>query len=308
MFRQMILLLAIVLLLLAMGLIVLYLKPSAKLTVHFKEGITPRELTGEVTKRDKYIIVKPANDGDEQVFTWEQVASITGNEPSYNKRLNDVTDLVELIAKLGVLAAAGVFLVGLYQFDVGQKWKSEEFMAEMVRDFTKSTNVENAKKMIELLRFYPQGRKIRLYPEDTPVEQFITPGHIGRALATARTEELTDDEMRIRECFDAFFSRLERFEYYIEARLVTSKSVDIYLNYWISILLGKETTMGAVPKLSGEHRGWLQSYVEVYEFPAVNRLLRRYRKQSLFSRYLKIGGSDVAKTLPPPTSDTGISK
>src|SRR5438552_3267465 len=146
MFRQIILLLGIVLLLLAMGLLVLYFKPNSTVTVYFKDNIVPdNALTGEITKKDKYIIIKP-KDAQEQVFAWDQVKSIVGDEPSYTKRLDDVTDLLELIAKLGILAAAGVFLIGLYQFDVGQRWKREEFLAQTVKDFNSSVNVENAKQ------------------------------------------------------------------------------------------------------------------------------------------------------------------
>jgi hypothetical protein len=298
MFRQMILLLGVVLFIVAFALVVLYLRPSSTLTVHFKEGVVPRELTGEVTKKDKYVVVKPAGGGEEQVFTWEQVANISGNEPAYNKRLSDVTDLLELVAKLGVLAAAGVFLIGLYQFDVGQRWKSEEYTADMVRDFTRSPNVENAKKMIELLKFYPQGRKLRLYPEDTPAEQFVTVENVGRALSSAASSELTDDEMRIRECFDSFFTRLGRFEYYIEAKLTTARSVNIYLSYWINILLGKDTAKGKVPKLKGEYRQWLLGYADEQEFPAVGRLLRRYSGQRFLSRYMEAGKRGATNNPP----------
>lgn len=309
MFRQIIILLGIVVVILGFGLVILYLKPSAIVTVHFKEGIARADLTGEITEKEKYIIVKPVDGGQDQIIPWEQIANITGNEPAYNKRLNDVTDLLELIAKLGVLAAAGIFLIGLYQFDVGQRWKSEEFLADMIRDFGKSPNVENAKKMIELLMFYPQGRKIGLYPEKEVSDyQFVTVEQVGRALATAKTDELTDDEMRIRESFDAFFNRLERFEHYIESRLVTSRSVYIYLGYWINTLLGRETIKGQVPKLSQEHRQWLLDYLEMYEFPQAIRLLKRYRQQWPWSRYVRSLEGGTNKGKPPNATLTAASK
>jgi len=285
MFRQITLLLVMALLILAVGTLVLYFRPSSTAVIHLKDG---KQIEGEVTKKDKFVIIKPEN-GDEQLFTWEQISNLTEKESIYNKRLEDVTDLLELIAKLGILAAAGVFLIGLYQFNVGQKWKSEEFLAQMIKDFGNSSNVENAKQMIETLRFYPQGRKIRLYPErDSSDDIHISIEQIGNALGTKETQELTDDEMRIRVCFDAFFSRLERFEHYIESKLVTSESVYIYLNYWINILLNKEIIKGKVPKLDQEHQQWLLNYLEAYEFPKASRLLDRYRKQRGLRRYLNL--------------------
>jgi hypothetical protein len=275
MFRQIIFLLGMVLVILAVGTLVLYLRPSSTATIHLMDG---RQIEGEVTKKDKYVIIKP-NNGEEQIFTWEQVNYLIGNEPIYNKRLDDITDLLELIAKLGILAAAGVFLIGLYQFDVGQKWRREEFLAQMIKDFGSSSNVENAKQMIEILRFYTQGRTIRLYPErESSGDIFVTVDQIGKALNTV-PNEINGDEMRIRECFDAFFSRFERFEHYIESKLVTSESVYIYLGYWINILLNKEIIKGKESKLSEEHLHWLLNYLVEYEFPKASSLLDRYNKK-----------------------------
>lgn len=288
MIRQVAFLLAIVIVILLLGQIVLYLKPEKSVTVHFKEGVAPRELSGQVSKKDKYIIVKPDDGSEEQVYTWDQVRSISGTEPTYAKKIDEVTELIELLAKLGVLAAAGVFLVGLYQFDVGQTWKREEFLAGMVNDFGRRQTVENAKKMIELLMFYPQGRKIDLYPERENSEMVhVSVDQIGKALAPDLTNRLTDDEMRIRESFDSFLSRLERFEHYIESKLTSDQSVYIYLGFWIDALLGKGAEGRGEPRLKREYREWIRRYAHVYEFPMYERLLSRYSREPWWLRRLK---------------------
>lgn len=317
MFRQIALLLGIVIVILILGQVLVFLRPKKVVTVYFKDGIAPSQLTGQVAKKEKYIVIQPEDGSEEQVFTWEQVKSITGTEPAYNKKIDEVTDLIELVAKLGVLAAAGVFLIGLYQFDVGQRWKKEEFLAEVVNDFGRRDSVENAKKMLELLMFYPQGRKINLYPENPNSQpSLVTVEQIGKALSSDRTEQLSDDEMKIREFFDSFLSRLERFEHYIETGLVNAHSLSIYLAYWINTLLGKETTVGKKSRLSPEHRQWILRYAEEYEFPLLEKLLNRYREDGSGSDRPKRGkrgtkrqGENIPPSAPSePNSEDGSSK
>jgi hypothetical protein len=311
MVRQISLVLIIIIIILIFGQVLIFLKPKKAVTVQFKDGMTPPKLTGQVTKKERYIVIEPEDGSEEQVFTWDQIKSITGTEPAYNKKIDEVTDLIELVAKLGVLAAAGVFLIGLYQFDVGQRWKKEEFLSEAVNDFGRRDSVENAKKMLELLMFYPQGRKIQLYPEnESSTKSLVTVAQIGKALSPRSTDELSDDEMKIRECFDAFLSRLERFEHYIESGLVSESSLSIYLGYWINTLLGRETTIGKKPRLNAEHRQWILRYAEAYEFPLLEKLLGRYREsRSRFGwlkrqlRRPKRQSVDIPPTSSPPAAD-----
>jgi hypothetical protein len=82
--------------------------------------------------------------------------------------------------------------------------------------------------------------------------------------------------MKIRECFDSFFSRLERFEHYIESGLISERSVYVYLSFWIDALLGK-TKLGAKPRLKEEYRVWLMNYGKHYDFFMLESLLDRYK-------------------------------
>jgi hypothetical protein len=275
--KQILILLAVFIVGLMLATLTLYLLPRKSVKVSFKAGVTPESVTGVVTKKDKYIVVQPDDGTDEQVYTWDQVQSITGTEPTYSKQFENVTGLLELLAKLGVLAAAGVFVLGLIQFEIGQTWKREEFLSDMVNDFGRRVSVDNAKKMIELLMFYRQGRLIDLsLSAEKPEMRQVTVERIEKALNPAMTEALDDEDMRIRECFDVFLSRLERFEHYIETRLVTEESVKIYLGYWINTLLGKGGVEGKVPQLDPKHVKLIRDYAAFYEFPMLEKLLQRY--------------------------------
>lgn len=276
--RQLLLIVVVLaVVLFALTIVVPYFKMEGTATVRFREGVSPQTLTGEVTKKDRYIVVKPAG-GEEQIYTWDQVQSITGAETAYAKRFSDISDLLELIAKLGILAAALVFLIGLYQFEVGQTWKREEFLAETVNDFSARSGVQSAKRMLEVLMFFPQGRKINLFPEDeVPGGTPVTVADVETALDPEQTEKLTNEQMKMREAFDGFFSRLERFEHYLEAKLTTERSVEIYMGYWINVLIGKENIQGQDPALGPKHTELIANYIRRYEFPMLERLLDRYR-------------------------------
>lgn len=275
--KQILILLVIFIAGLMLSTLVLYLLPRQSVKVTFKPGVKPESMTGAVTKKERYIVLQPDDGTDEQVYTWDQVQSITGTEPAYSKQFDNVAGLLELLAKLGVLAAAGVFVLGLIQFEIGQTWKREEFLSDMVNDFGRRVSVDNAKKMIEMLMFYPQGRKIDLsLSADTPEMVKVEPKDVEKALDPEKTDSLTDHEMRLRECFDVFLSRLERFEHYIESQLVSEGSVRLYLGYWINTLLGKGGVEGKDAKLDPKHVKLIRDYATHYEFPMLDKLLERF--------------------------------
>ncbi|HEX8722987.1 MAG TPA: hypothetical protein VF736_20375 [Pyrinomonadaceae bacterium] len=275
--KQILALLVVIVIGLLVADLTLYLLPRKSVKVTFKQGVKPESVTGQVTKKERYIVVQPDDGSEEQAYTWEQVQSITGTEPAYTKQFENVAGVLELLAKLGVLAAAGVFVIGLIQFQIGQTWKREEFLSDMVNDFGRRVSVDNAKKMIELLMFYPQGRMIDLsLSAEKPEMRKVYVGDIEKALDPAKTDLLTDEEMRIRECFDVFLSRLERFEHYIRSQLVTQESVQLYLGYWFNTLLGKGGVEGKEPKLKPEHAKLIRDYARFYEFPMLEELLNRF--------------------------------
>ena len=124
MIRQLLLIAGVACFLLLLGVALINLKPADKVTVHFAQGIEPQEIKGTVKKQEKYLIVKPENSNDELIFTWDKVKDISGEENYVSKRFSDVYDVTEFLTKLGALAAAGVFFIGLYQYEQGQQWIS----------------------------------------------------------------------------------------------------------------------------------------------------------------------------------------
>ncbi|HST50982.1 MAG TPA: hypothetical protein VLJ61_03145 [Pyrinomonadaceae bacterium] len=248
-------------------------KPKESAVVTLKPGIVQGDkIKGEVSRRDKYIEVKP-DQGPPEIYPWDQVVSITETNEILSQRIDRIIDWFDLISKLGILAAAGVFWIGLYQYDQGQQWKREEFLASTMHDFNDSLKIQNARQMLDSLKLYQKGgRPIKLYPDQKEFnDQYINVSGqtIRSALSTDDSKSFNLDEIAIRDCFDVFLSFLERFDHYIESGLVTKEAVFTYINYWIEML-------GTGNMMEKNDRDMLFKYVVAYKFNKVLCLLEKY--------------------------------
>jgi hypothetical protein len=272
MLRQLLLILGIVCFLLLLGVLLINLKPADEVTVHFVQGVEPQEMIGTVEKQDRYLIVKPKGSNTEQVFTWDKVKDISGETSYYSARFSDVYDVAEFLTKLGALAAAGVFFIGLYQYEQGQQWKRAEFLATVIKDIGSLTKSENAKLMLDGIKLYPDGREIKLFPDKaTATEQYKTVSRLKVLHSLRTTAPLPSDSktVAIRDCFDTYFTNLERIEQYIESKLITKEQVYTYMNYFIDLLSGNDD------QFKDCDRWYVLKYAEFYKFPKVIALLKR---------------------------------
>lgn len=273
MLRQLLLIIGVACFLLLLGVLLINFKPADEVTVNFVQGVEPQQIVGTVTKQDKHLIVRPKGSNIEQVFTWDKVKDISGERSFFSARFNDVYDVAEFLTKLGALAAAGVFFIGLYQYEQGQQWKRAEFLATVIKDIGASHRGENAKLMLDGIKLYPNGREIKLFPDKaTATDQYKTITRLKTLDSLRTTAPLPSDgeTVAIRDCFDTFLSQLERLEQYIESKLVTKEEVYTYINYWIDLLAGNDS------EFADYDRWYVLKYAEFYKFPKVEALLKRY--------------------------------
>jgi hypothetical protein len=283
--RQLLLILGIACFLLLLGVVLINLKPADVVTVNFVQGVEPQQIVGAVKKQDKHLVVRPVGSNIEQVFTWDKVKDISGEESFFSARYTDIYDVAEFLTKLGALAAAGVFFIGLYQYEQGQQWKRAEFLASTIKDIGASQRGENARLMLDCIKLYPDGREIRLFPDqERATEKYkkISREKILNSLSTTPPLPSDSETVSIRDCFDTFFTQLERIEQYIESKLVTGEEVYTYMNYWIDLLTGNDKDFS-----DGDRRCVL-NYAEVYKFPKVKALLDRKFKEDAKVPSMKI--------------------
>jgi hypothetical protein len=253
-----------------------YFKPKETATIFFKPGVVDgNKAVGEVTKKDKYVVIKPEN-GPEAIYTWEQIQSITGTTPVLTQGIERFTERIDFVSKLGILAAAGVFLIGMIQYEQGQQWKSEEFLASKLNEFSDSPKAQRTRDMLDMVRLYPDGRKIALFPDrEREVEKspVVTREEVYDALSLDKAT-YTDKEKVIRASFDGFFDYLETFDHYIDLSLVRKESVYVYINYWIEMLLGHDEM------IDEEFRKRALTYAAYFKFVRVEKFLLKYKPPS----------------------------
>jgi hypothetical protein len=175
--------------------------------------------------------------------------------------------VLEIVKIAGAVAA---FVIGLAQYRKAQRWKRAEFVAGEVKDFNALSEVRNAKRMLDWTTRY-----VDLYPErDDPEERRVrvTDDVLIAALKPhSRVKRFSPDGARIRDTFDEFFGRLERFENFIAADLISMKECEPYLAYWLDII-GNREKGARRPALARA----LQTYIKAYEFDGVESLLARF--------------------------------
>jgi hypothetical protein len=270
----------ILLVLILAGLVVKELKRGQPATVYFKTGVVAGDSReGVVTKRDRYITIK--SDAGTEVFTWEQIRSISEKEEPNSNQGERIVDLIDLLSKVGIAATVLFFTVGLIQYRQGQKWEREKFLAATIKEFIEWYRNRNAMAMIDLLALYPKGRVVELFPHDEKDKKvLLSTDDIYKALTTNSAAHLDETDVRaiaIRECFDSFLSYMNTFNHYVEQRLITQDALSAHIGYWF-ILLGPEGD------LSKKYKKRIFAYATKYELFGFEKLVERYNKLPVSER------------------------
>lgn len=271
------------------------LKGQELATVYFKTGLVDQDKReGEITKKDRYITIKSDQYGEE-VFTWDQIRYISQKgKASSSRRVDQLVDLIELISKLGIAASVIVFMIGLHQYNQGQKWKREEFLAAAVKEFIERPAVRNAAQMLDSLALYPNGREIRLFPDEEAHEKrvaLVSNEEIYNALTTKPSANLDDRAKAIRECFDSFLSYLIGFYHYLEQGLITKEGLLSHIGYWFELL-------GPDGDLACRYKRRVYAYADHYRLYNVEKLVQKYHKKFNW-RDLPCADEDEKPSAPP---------
>ncbi len=203
-----------------------------------------------------------------------------------------------VVSFFGFIGAISAFTFAIFQYRKAEKWKRMQFVADEVRDLEADPIIANALLMIDW-----GVRKINLFliPDPTAADYVkITRDVQWRALLPhplkqahpeyqAKTKmdiEGTSGEIRpgrdlgfhvtearIRDTYDAFLTRLDRLETFIDADLIRAQELRPFIYYWIDAL----TTLDG-PEDDGTWRCTLLTYLDFYKYTGVNRLFERYGK------------------------------
>jgi hypothetical protein len=194
--------------------------------------------------------------------------------------------------KLGVsiLGFGGTVLALFFagrQYRRAEEWKRAEFVAKEMKDFFGDRKVAIALQSIDW-----GNRHANLLGLSDPADKTKT--RVTRALQTTALlphsivdphtgsdgESDADDptmrrfspeEAAIRDCYDALLDGLERFDSFLQSKLVTVKALRPYLEYWIDDI--------AADAGDADDAAWnacLLAYIQIYRFRGVQRLFDEF--------------------------------
>lgn len=216
-----------------------------------------------------------------------------------------------IVSFFGFIGAISAFTFAIFQYRKAEKWRRMQFVADEVRELEADPIIQNALLMIDW-----GVRKINLFliPDPKPTEYVkITRDVQWRALlphplkhqfpeyqAKTRMDiEGTSGEIRpgrdlgfqvtearIRDTYDAFLTRLDRFETFIASGLIRAEELRPFIFYWIDALTSTEG-----PDDDAIWRCTLLTYIEYYKYTGVNSLFDR------FGRSIDIEGKNYQSIL-----------
>src|SRR5262249_17437523 len=170
----------------------------------------------------------------------------------------------DAISSLTIVSGVLVFLVGVIQFLMAERWKRTEFLAKLYKDFVDDPDARRAMWMLDW-----QNRRINFGSDTHPVFVKYDYNMLISALQKHNNATIfTADEVRIRDTFDRFFSYVEQFERAIQNGVVHQRDVYPYFAYWLEML-------NVDRHLPANVRACVLTYINTYGFPDVDRFLKR---------------------------------
>lgn len=166
--------------------------------------------------------------------------------------MNDAIQFVGALASMATLVGLGL---ALYQFMKAEKWKRAEFVAALAKELESEPRFQAIRKILDyrstalnMARFGGRTSETTRITDEVLTKSLELPAQrrLDGAVGTAAYSDLEHD---IRDCFDAFFDCLARFENHVNAGLVEHEQFRPYLGYWFA-LLGTESVHDAAT-LSG---------------------------------------------------------
>lgn len=187
----------------------------------------------------------------------------------------DFIESINLLFKL--IGGAGgllLFFIGVKRYIRDQTWKRNEFFAKEIKDFTTDVMVKNAMYILDwgarYIQLFPdkQNYEDRYVKVDRDILKKALQFHELRIKEEGK-ERFTATEVAIRDTFDHYLNYFERFYQFIEAKLLTKKELEPYLNYWINSL---------TVQMEESSRNVIYHYINSYGFTGTQKLFKEFGK------------------------------
>jgi hypothetical protein len=181
----------------------------------------------------------------------------------YSPRFSDI------VALIGIAVAAVTFGNALWQAKQAQTWKRKEFMAAQMAAFMADPAVQQTLKILDY-----SARRLNLSDDES--ETALRGVRVDQQLAAAALiphtfgrEKFSRVEVAIRDGFDVFLERVDKFHDMLKVKLLKLEDITPYLNYWLESIADTEGFLNPNLKRSL----WL--FIDVYEYHGIQELCRK---------------------------------
>lgn len=185
-----------------------------------------------------------------------------------NLDLTDVETRKLLTEWAKIAGGVVVFLIGLCQYRKTQKWKRREFIAAQMKEFEADRKIQLAMTMLDW-----NERKLYFPSEagDKPIALKIDEAILCSALLPHEWTSYSEDEAKIRDCFDHFLDMLVRLWNFVEAGLISVDELRPYMDYWIELVSGQKPDWH-----TPEFFALLLNHIQKYGFLRAAKLIRSF--------------------------------
>jgi hypothetical protein len=212
-----------------------------------------------------------------------------------NMRAEDKLALAQLLVSIfGFGGAIAAFSFAVFQYRRAERWRRTEFIAKEIKDFESDPTVQNALLMIDwgarrinlfnvpnpkfknLVKITREVQWKALLPHPLkkkyPEYQTFPPSNDISKSKDYHRKTFTDEEAKIRDTYDVFLTRLDRFANFIMAGLISPDELRPFIIYWINAITENKYVEDVVWRYT------LLTYINFYDYSGVKYLLDRYRK------------------------------
>lgn len=141
----------------------------------------------------------------------------------------------EIISSIGLGLTIAVLYKGYLEYKKNQAWKKVEFIAKETKEFFNDTNVNRTFILLDW-----NNITIPIKENETSLGVKILridDKMLFKALRFHHPDgEFSEKEALIRHLFDDFFTKLGRFNQYVETKLVEEGDLKLYLIYWLQLI------------------------------------------------------------------------
>ncbi len=181
---------------------------------------------------------------------------------------------LELTLKVGAFIVSFLLLLkGVYEYAKAQKWKKAEFVSKEIKEFFNDFNIKRALILLDW-----NVNDLALAEGEIKNKNSIqfTDKLILSAMTTHRqSPTFAEEEVLVKNLFDALFDRLIMFHNYIKSGLIETKDIKPYIDYYISILADDNND-----RKPEDVRNQIWKYIDEYGYDDLREFCRKfgYRK------------------------------